>query len=144
MSRKYPRTPAAYTNAVPDAASLAALTHAPDTEDDTMAAKIQFTSVTLHKEVPRLDAGKGRATHSTTFFDERAGVGIEYDPATCLVRISKGPAAVYVPREGVERFGPTVADAKAEADARAAMLAEQAAANAKAAAEAEASAQQPA
>ena len=90
---------------------------APTASEDT-AMKIQFSSVTLHKTVPRLDAGMGQATQETTFFDVlRAKVAIEYDTATQLVRISKGHACVYIPVAGVERFGPTVEEVAARTSA---------------------------
>lgn len=142
MSRRYPR-PVVPAAAIAEGAYRAMSELVTDTDhEDPMP--IKFTSVTLHKTVPRLDSGKGQATQATTFFDDRAGVAIEYDPATCLVRISKGDVAVYIPREGVERFGPTVEDAKREAESRAALARKQAEANALAAAEADAAAQQPA
>lgn len=107
------------------------------TEETPM--KIQFASVTLHKTMPRLDAGKGQATATTTFFDaEKAGVSIELDTAAQLVRIAKGYDCRYVPLAGVEWFGPTLDDAKAFAGEKA----KDAAARAKAeAAAAEAAAQ---
>ena len=115
------------------------------TEDPDPMPIIRFASVTLHKTVPRLDAGKGQATQETTFFDEaKAGVTIAYDSATGLVRLSKGDQAVYIPREGVQRFGPTLEDAALEAKARAAIAEQARIANAKAVAEAEAIAAQPA
>ena len=126
MSRRYPRTPWSPPAPVTTA----------DPEDDPMP-KIQFTSVTLHKTVPRLDAGMGQATQDTTFFDvKRAGVTIEYDPSTQLVTLSKGTACVSIPLAGVERFGPTIEQA-AVADKAAAARAEVVRlANAKAEAEA--------
>ena len=90
----------------------------PTTEEAPM--KIQFTSITLHKTMPRLDAGVGQATQTTTFFDAaKAGVAIELDTGTGLVRIAKGYDCAYIPLAGVERFGPTLEDAKAFADAKA-------------------------
>ena len=78
--------------------------------------KIQFTSVHLHKTIPRLDAGKGQATQSTTHFTIETGHIIELDTASGVVRIAKGTAVANIPREGVERFGPTVAEAAAHVE----------------------------
>ena len=81
---------------------------------------IKFTSVTLHKVMPRLDSGVGQATQTTTFFDTlKAGVTVELDTGSGLVRIAKGGATAYVSLSGVERFGPTLEDAAAFAKARA-------------------------
>lgn len=91
--------------------------HTEDTEEDPM--KILFTSVDLHKALPRLDAGKGQATQDTTRHHVNHGVIIEYDTATQLVRLSKGTAVAYVPLAGVERFGPTLDDAALHAVAQA-------------------------
>jgi len=86
-------------------------------EDPPM--KILFQSVDLHKPLARLDAGKGQVTSTTTRHSVDHKVVIEYDTATQLVRISKGTACAYVPREGVECFGPTLDDAAADAAAKA-------------------------
>ena len=86
-------------------------------EEDPMPT-IRFANITLHKSLPRLDAGIGQATQSTTFFQAMAGLSIELDTATGLVRLSKGAVCRYIPREGVEFFGPTLDDAIAEAKAR--------------------------
>lgn len=116
-----------------------------DTETET-PMKILFDSVELHSEVPRLDAAKGLAAHTTAFFDisQSKGIVLEYDTHTCFLRISCGFIATYVPREGVKRFGPTLEDVvamKADARRRADAAAE---ANARAAVEAEAIANMPA
>lgn len=85
-----------------------------DTPDEESTMIIKFESVLLHKAVARLDAGKGQASHSTQAFNTKDhGVTIELDTASGLVRIAKGTATVHVPREGVERFGPTLEEAAA-------------------------------
>ena len=89
------------------------------TEDTETMPIIRFASVTLHKALPRLDAGKGQATQSTTFFQALGDLTIGYDATTALVQLRKGDVCRYVPREGVEFFGPTVDDAVLEAKGRA-------------------------
>jgi hypothetical protein len=106
----------------PDA--IVALAWSPDTDDsptpENAPMKIRFVSVTLHKTMPRLDGGKGQATQDTTFFDvAKAGVTVELDTATQLVRIAKNHSCAYVPLSGVERFGATVEDALGFDDAKA-------------------------
>ena len=105
---------------------------------------ISFASVTLHKALPRLDAGIGQATQSTTFFQAMAGLSIELDTASGLVRLSKGSVRRYIPREGVEFFGPTLDDAIAESKARETEARRRVEANAAAEREAAAAAQVPA
>ena len=115
---------------------------APSTNGDSM--KILFQSVDLHKALPRLDAGRGQATQDTTRFNVLHGVSIEFDTATQLVRIAKATACHYVPIHGVERFGPTLADAELDAKAKAEVAEAKRLANEVAAAEAEAIAALPA
>jgi len=123
MARKYPRTNAP--------------TVSPDPEEQSM--KIQYQSVHIKAEIPRLAGGdKGLAVSSTKFFHIDHGVTVEFDTATQLVRISKGDLCQYVPRDGVERFGPTLEDlatqalnTKARADLAAKEAAIVAAANAR-------------
>ena len=126
----------------PAADAVMAGLNAPDKEP-TM--KIQFTSVMLKETAPRLDGGRGQATQDTTFFDAaKAGVVIEYDTATSLVRISKGTACFHVPIGEVKRFGPTLGEAVADAQAREEYAAETRRNNAEAAEAAARIAQMPA
>ncbi len=114
------------------------------TEDET-PMKIQSVSVDLHKALPRLDAGRGQATQDTTRFNvSTQGVGIEFDTATQLVRISKGTAYHDVPIHGVERLGMTLEGAAIHAKAQAQLAEEKRLANEAAAAAAEAIANRPA
>lgn len=114
------------------------------TPEEPMPTKIQYTSVRFHKTIPRLDAGKGQATQDTTDFQSKNGIVIELDVTTSMVTISKGTACVNVPREGVERFGPTLTQAATHEAALRAVAAETAAKNAAAQAEAEVLAAAPA
>lgn len=77
--------------------------------------KIQFTHINLHKAIDRMNAGKGHWSATSTRHNASETCSIELDTATQLVRISNGTACTYVPREGVENFGPTLEDAAAHA-----------------------------
>ena len=104
---------------------------------------IKYESVLLHKALPRLDAGKGQASHSTQLFNVKEGVTIELDTASGMVRIAKGTATAHIPREGVERFGPTLEEAAIHAKALEQIAVDRRKANEAAAAEAEAAAAAP-
>ncbi len=69
--------------------------------------KIQFQCVFLDREIPRFANGtKGLSNSSTTFFDvAKAGVHIEFDTATQLVRLSRDGVSIHIPVCKIDRFG---------------------------------------
>lgn len=76
-------------------------------EEPTM--KIQFAHVTFAEEVSRLASEKGFASSTTAFFDAaKAGVTIELDTATGLVRLSKGALALHFPLSRIKQLGEVV------------------------------------
>lgn len=84
--------------------------------------KIQFQSVYLDIEIPRLPGGnKGLAASSTTFFDitRTPGVTIELDTASQLVKLSNDQGACFVPLSKVTRFGDVLTAAATTAAAAA-------------------------
>ena len=105
MSRRYPRPVVPAAAIADDAHRAMATLH--ETEEPGM--KIQFASVQLREEIPRLASDKGLASSTTSFFDTaRSGVTIELDTATSLVRLSKGAVAIHIPLHGVRSFGDVV------------------------------------
>jgi hypothetical protein len=72
--------------------------------------KILFDSVFLDREIPRFANGtKGLSNSSTTFFDvSKAGVVIEFDTATQLVRISRDEVSIHIPVSKIDRFGAVI------------------------------------
>ncbi len=77
--------------------------------------KIQFTSVTLDKEIPRF-GDKGLASSSSTYFKASDGVTIELDTATGIVRLQKGDVERNIPREKIAEFGKIIVPTAAVKD----------------------------
>lgn len=94
-------------------------------EEDFPMTKLYFDSVRLEFEIPRFTKA-GWASTTSSHIESKAGVTIELNVATGMLRLSQGALVRNIPRERVLFFGDEVPAPKATTNGAVAQMQESA------------------